>query len=154
MINCILGLGSNHGDREAHLRHAFSFLAEICTTAYYSSPYESPAMSGDSIAHKPHYLNAVAAIEFDGDIPTLQAMLKACEVMEGRTAEMRAKGGVPLDMDVVIADGEILRPADFRRYFFRQGYEELLSTLGSFHSPKPPTHPEATAIHRKSDEKS
>lgn len=130
MIHCILGLGSNDGDREAHLRHALSFLDEISAAAYYSSPYESPALSGQTIVNKPHYLNSVAAIDFDGDLDTLRAMLKACEVMEGRTTSARADGKVPLDIDVVIADGEILRPADFKRYFFRQGYEELLSTLG------------------------
>ena len=131
MIHCILGLGSNDGDRETHLRLALNFIAEICASAYYSSAYESPALSGGKICNKPHYLNSVASVDFDGDLATLEAMLKACEVMEGRTSDARAAGRVPLDIDVVIADGRVLRPDDFKRYFFRQGYEELMSYLGS-----------------------
>ena len=73
----------------------------------------------------------MASVDFDGDLATLEAMLKACEVMEGRTSDARAAGRVPLDIDVVIADGRVLRPDDFKRYFFRQGYEELMSYLGS-----------------------
>lgn len=130
MIHCYIGLGSNDGDREAHLRHAIDFLSEICTAAYCSTPYESAAVTSRPASHKPHYLNAVASVEFDGDLDTLQAMLKAGEVMAGRNAEARRLGRVPIDMDVVIADGEVIRPGDYARYYFRQGYEELLSTLG------------------------
>lgn len=130
MARYILGLGSNDGDREAHLRHALNFLAEICDSAYYSTDYESPALSGGRVCHKPHYMNSVAVVEFSGSPETLNAMLKACEVMEGRTSAARDEGRVPLDIDIVVADGEILRPKDFRQYFFRRGYEELLSALG------------------------
>lgn len=130
MLHCILGLGSNDGDRELHLRNGLSFLAEICENTYFSTSYESPAISGKTVINKPHYLNAVAEVDFDGDLKTLEAMLKACEVMEGRTAEARAEGKVPLDIDVVVADKEILRPKDFRMFFFRRGYEELSSILG------------------------
>ncbi|MDE6010226.1 MAG: 2-amino-4-hydroxy-6-hydroxymethyldihydropteridine diphosphokinase [Muribaculaceae bacterium] len=137
MIHCILSLGSNDGDREAHLRKALNFLAEICDTLYCSTDYESPALSGGMRVNKPHYLNSVAVVDFDGDTPTLEAMLKACEVMEGRTATARAEGRVPLDMDIVVADGCIIRPKDFRLFFFRRGYEELLPLLGPEYLPKP-----------------
>lgn len=133
MVHCILGLGSNDGDRECHLRNALNFLAEICETAYYSTDYESPALSGGIAVNKPHYLNSVAVVDFNGDLPTLEAMLKACEVMEGRTAAARLEGRVPLDIDIVVADGKILRPKDFHLFFFRRGYEELVSLLGPNH---------------------
>ncbi len=128
MITCYLSLGSNDGDREAHLRHALNFLDEICLASYASTAYESAALSSSrrDASPKPHYLNAVALVEFEGELATLEAMLKACEVMEGRTSEARAEGRVPLDIDVVIADGEIKRPKDHALYFFRRGYEELL----------------------------
>ena len=131
MARYILGLGSNDGDRETHLRHALNFLAEICDSAWCSTDYESPALSGGKISHKPHYLNSVAVVDFEGTTETLKAMLKACEVMEGRTSKAREEGRVPLDIDIVIAEGRILRPKDFHQFFFRRGYEELLSTLGS-----------------------
>lgn len=118
---CYIGLGSNDGDRELHLHNGLNYLAEICDNIYFSTHYESPALNPGKV----YYLNSVALIDFPGDIDTLNALLKKGELIEGRTDEARAEGRVPLDMDIVIADGNIIRPKDFGCYFFRRGYEEL-----------------------------
>lgn len=133
-IHCVLGLGSNDGDRELHLRHALNYLAEICETLYCSTSYESPAMSGQVPVNKPHYLNAVASVDFQGELSILESKLKECEIIEGRDATARAEGRVPLDIDVVVYQGRVLRPGDFERYFFRRGYEELFSAVGEVKS--------------------
>ncbi|MBD5371138.1 MAG: hypothetical protein HDR80_08355 [Bacteroides sp.] len=127
MTTCYLSLGSNDGHRESHLIHAMNFLAEICESVYCSTPYESPALSAkkDSQVARPHYLNAVALVEYAGTPEQLEAMLKACEIMEGRTAAARSEGRVPLDIDIVIADSTVVRPKDHSLYFFRRGYEEI-----------------------------
>lgn len=126
-IHCILSIGSNDGDRELHLQHALNYLAEICETLYCSTSYESPALNGGKMANKPHYLNAVAVVDFDSDLSTLELKLKDFEILEGRDENARAEGRVPIDLDVVIAQNKILRQGDFDRYFFRRGYEELFS---------------------------
>ena len=116
-----LGLGSNDGDRELHLQNGLNYLAEICDNVYTSTHYASPALHQGDV----HYLNSVAVVEFAGDKSELDILLKKCERLEGRDEAARAEGRVPLDMDIVIANGEIIRPKDFARYFFRRGYEEL-----------------------------
>lgn len=116
-----LGLGSNDGDRELHLRNALNYLAEICDNIYSSTHYASPSdHSGEE-----HYLNSVALVEFGGTPHQLDEYLKKFELSEGRDDRARAEGKVPLDIDIVIAEDKILRPKDFSCYFFRRGYEEL-----------------------------
>lgn len=122
---CYLGLGSNDGDRELHLQNALNYLAGICREVYPSTPYASPALKGNDNEFKRHYLNCVAMIEYSGDISELDRLLKAFEIREGRDEKSRIEGRVPIDIDIVIADGNILRPKDFSCYFFRRGYEEL-----------------------------
>lgn len=119
----VIGLGSNDGDREMHLRNALNFLAEISDSIYTSTHYESPALGGG----KAHYLNAVAEIEIPLTADELNDSLKSMETAEGRDRAARAEGRVPIDADIVIADGKVIRPADFSRFFFRRGYEELRS---------------------------
>lgn len=119
----IISLGSNHGFREQHLIRALNYLAEISDTIYSSTHYESPALGGG----KEHYLNAVAEIETSLALEDLNQMLKELEISEGRTPEARKEGYVPLDADIVVADGKIIRPKDFSQFFFKRGYEDLRS---------------------------
>lgn len=130
-----LGLGSNDGDRELHLQNALNFLSEISENLYFSTHYASPALKSkkDTDPLKPHYLNSVAMLEFAGKEDELNALLKKCEIQEGRDEQARREGRVPLDMDIVIAGDRIVRPKDYKMFFFRRGYEELLSTLGKSH---------------------
>lgn len=129
-----LGLGSNDGDREQHLQNALNYLSEISDNLYFSTHYASPAMTSSQKGNghdeiKSHYLNSVAMVEFNGDEEDLNSRLKQCELLEGRDQDARAEGRVPLDIDIVIAGERIVRHKDFSRFFFRRGYEELLSTL-------------------------
>ncbi|MDE6811550.1 MAG: 2-amino-4-hydroxy-6-hydroxymethyldihydropteridine diphosphokinase [Muribaculaceae bacterium] len=119
----VISLGSNCGFREQHLLHALNSLAELSDSIYSSTHYESPALGGSA----PHYLNAVAEIETSLGVEDLNRILKSLEVSEGRDELARAEGKVPLDADIVIADGEIIRPKDFSQFFFKRGYEELRS---------------------------
>ncbi len=116
-----LGLGSNDGDREQHLLNALNYLAEICDNFYSSTPYESPALHKGKV----HYLNSVAIVDFSGSMEELNQKLKDFEVLEGRDEPARAEGRVPIDIDIVIADAEIIRPKDYACFFFKRGYEEL-----------------------------
>lgn len=118
-----LQLGSNDGDRELHLHNALSYLEEICESCYSSTHYASPALGGG----KPFYLNSVALVETPILPDRFNILLKKCEFAEGRDETARREQRVPLDIDIVISNGEIIRPNDFRQYFFRKGFEELNS---------------------------
>lgn len=125
----ILSIGTNQNPREENLRRAVSWLSQIGESCYVSTPYRTAPIGKDEGDECKHYLNAVAVMDMDEGytLTTLDRMLKAYEAGAGRTAEARAEGRVPVDIDIVICDGSIVRPKDFDRYYFRQGYEELLS---------------------------
>lgn len=117
----VIGLGSNCEPREHHLINTLNRLAEIADSIYTSTHYESPALGGG----KAHYLNAVAEIETSIEEETLNIKLKEMEIAEGRDEKARKEGRVPIDADIVIVGSEVRRQADFERFFFRKGYEEL-----------------------------
>lgn len=123
----ILSLGTNVEPREERLQNALNWLSEIGESSYCSTPYATAPIGRDAGNERRHYRNAVVILEYDGDVATLDSLLKAYEAGAGRTPEAREQGLVPIDIDIVIADGEVIRDKDFSRYYFRQGYEELVS---------------------------
>ncbi len=118
-----LSLGSNCGDREGAVAEAEEWLTAILVGARGSDAYETaPVGSGT----RP-YLNAVVLGETDLSDCQLNAMLKAYETSHGRDDESRRRGDVPIDIDLVVSDGKVLRPRDFACSFFTIGYYSLTS---------------------------
>ncbi len=84
-----------------------------------SSIYEKPAVKN---AGNP-YTNAVMVIDAAIEYGTLNSLLKEYEQKEGRDEGCRRAGRVPVDIDIVVWDGEVIREWDFRQEFFRIGLE-------------------------------
>lgn len=85
-------------------------------------------MDGDSSASfqaKPKYMNAVISGYIDIPFETLNANLKEYELKHGRDSEARKKGEVPIDLDIVRWNGEIIRPRDYASDYFRKGLTEI-----------------------------
>ena len=120
-MKAILSLGSNCGDRSGMISDALEKLGGICRILRQTVIYESP----DCLGNGSKYMNAIAEIETILDLPTLNLRLKDLEKEAGRTKETRALGLVPLDMDIVVADGIIVRNNDFNSAYFRKGYSLL-----------------------------
>lgn len=123
----ILSLGTNVEPREDRLKRAVDWLSSLFDLCFCSTPYETAPIGSHAGNERLHYLNAVAVIESDISRDILDTMLKNYEVAAGRTNEARQSGLVAIDIDIVIAGSEIVRQKDYGRYYFRQGYEELLS---------------------------
>lgn len=87
--------------------------------------YRTPDVKGSGI----YYVNAVVQGETDLDQETLDALFKAYELACGRNAEARKHGIVPIDIDIVMWDSEIIRAWDYRQVFFRIGYSELAGSV-------------------------
>lgn len=68
------------------------------------------------------YYNCVADISTDACLGALLSLTKSLEKEMGRTAAMKALSIVPIDIDVVIFDGETLRPADYSSDYFMLGF--------------------------------
>ncbi len=98
-----VALGSNLGDRVAHLAHARDALAALSDTSLLavSSVYET---APQSLEDQPPFLNQVAA--FDTGLKPLQ-LLGACQRIEaecGRRREVRF-GPRTLDVDILLIEG-------------------------------------------------
>lgn len=106
-MTAVLSLGSNLGDRQAHLRAGIELLAARFPLRAVSPLYETdPVGTGE----QPAYLNLVALVECD-DAERLLSAAHDAEQLRGRLRPGRWEPRT-LDVDVVAVDG--LQSADPR----------------------------------------
>jgi 2-amino-4-hydroxy-6-hydroxymethyldihydropteridine diphosphokinase len=102
-----IALGSNLGDRGAGLLAGFGLLKALDSGVIVSGIYESDPV--DCPEGSPPFLNAVAEMEFGGDLCELLDRLQGMERKLGR-AEVRERNAPrPLDLDILYADDLVLR---------------------------------------------
>lgn len=97
-----IALGSNLGDRLAHLHAACDALREVATpgepflqaTVYQTEPLQCPPGS-------PSFYNTVVEIGFDGDPLTLLELTQAIEKRLGRTAGSERNAPRVIDVDLL-----------------------------------------------------
>ena len=101
-----VGLGSNEGDREAQLVSALEALARIdavavlrCSSLFESAPVGPP---------QPRYLNAVVELECTLPAQRLLCILQQIEKDLGREPRAARWGPRPIDLDVLLWEGEIV----------------------------------------------
>jgi 2-amino-4-hydroxy-6-hydroxymethyldihydropteridine diphosphokinase len=96
-----LGLGSNVGDRRAHLRAALELLGEHeVEVEAVSSAYETEPVG--EILDQPDFLNAAARIRTGLEPEPLLDVCKAIEVEQGRMLAGPRHGPRPLDVDLLM----------------------------------------------------
>ena len=96
-----LGLGSNVGDRAAHLRAAVAALGEHgLVVEAVSSVYETEPVG--EILDQPNFLNAAVRIRTELDPEDLLDLCKAIEVEQGRMLGGQRHGPRPLDLDLLL----------------------------------------------------
>ncbi|PSQ95111.1 MAG: 2-amino-4-hydroxy-6-hydroxymethyldihydropteridine diphosphokinase [Bacteroidetes bacterium SW_9_63_38] len=98
-----LGLGSNQGDRQAHLQAAVDGLASIsalrATTV--SPVYQTEAHTLEPEETQPAFLNAVVEVEVDCSPERLLDAAQALEDQAGRTRSSERWAPRPLDVDLL-----------------------------------------------------
>ncbi len=96
-----LGLGSNVGDREGHLRAAIELLREGgVEVEAVSSTYETEPVG--EVLDQPDFLNAAIRIRTDLEPEALLRRCKAIEAERGRAFEAPRHGPRPLDVDLLL----------------------------------------------------
>jgi 2-amino-4-hydroxy-6-hydroxymethyldihydropteridine diphosphokinase len=96
-----LGLGSNVGDREAHLRAAIAALPEHgVDVEAVSSAYEAEPVG--EVLDQPDFLNAAIRIRTDLEPQPLLEVCKAIEVEQGRMLAASRHSPRPLDIDLLL----------------------------------------------------
>lgn len=105
MTRAFLGLGSNLGDRRAHLRSAIATLPDVAAV---SDVYETEPVGGPD---QGRYLNLV--VELDTELDARE-LLERCRAAEAAAERMRAERWGPrtLDVDVLWVDGETVADPD------------------------------------------
>jgi 2-amino-4-hydroxy-6-hydroxymethyldihydropteridine diphosphokinase len=124
-----LSLGSNVGDREAHLRDAIARLGTAGRVVAVSSFYETEPVE---FIQQPWFLNCVAALETSQTPRQLMTSLLRIEQEMGRT-RVGKKGPRTIDIDILLFDNEqivseeltIPHPAMQQRRFVLQPLAEL-----------------------------
>jgi 2-amino-4-hydroxy-6-hydroxymethyldihydropteridine diphosphokinase len=96
-----LGLGSNVGDRQAHLSAAVEALGEHGVEVdALSSLYETEPVG--ELLDQPDFLNAVARVRTGLEPEELLDLCKAIEVEQGRMFGGQRHGPRPLDIDLLL----------------------------------------------------
>lgn len=131
-----VALGSNLGDRDAHLAQARRALAAVrCTRMIGESAVEETAPFGP-VPQGP-YLNQMVALETELSPRELLTELQRIEREAGRTREVRW-GARTLDLDIVrferhtVHEHDLIvpHPAANERAFWRRELAELQARLG------------------------
>lgn len=120
-VSVVLSLGSNFGERRENVACAMKWLSEILDGVVCSGIYETLPVGHAGT----NYFNAVVSGRFNGSVDELNCLCKEYEMLHGRDDESRKLKRVPVDIDIVIAGEEVLRPRDYRCSFFRKGYVML-----------------------------
>ena len=116
-----LGLGSNVGDRRAHLQAAVDALPGVGVQVLASSAVYDTEPVGE-VLDQPEFLNAVVRVSTDLDP---EALLDACKAVErelGRRAGGVRHGPRPIDVDVLL-----LGDVDFESDRLRLPHAEVTS---------------------------
>lgn len=117
MNEVILSIGSNVTPRRARVAETLAVMQGLLTDSMASGIYETPEIHGIG---RP-YMNAVIYGRTHLDCSGLKAVTKKIEVEAGRDDAARSRGDVPVDIDIVVWNGDVVRPNDFRQSFFRIG---------------------------------
>lgn len=105
MIKVAIALGSNLGDRKAHLEFAIAQLTELLRDVRVSKFLDTEPV--DVPDEQPRYLNAVVVGETDLEPEVLLGKLMAIELARGRRRETR-NAARTLDLDIILYGNRII----------------------------------------------
>lgn len=114
--NLILCLGSNVEQAHDKIKEGLKLLISRgcspidCTEIY-------PSSSG--------YQNQIVRATCDADYENFLRTTKGVEAVLGRKPEHKEQGIVPIDIDIVVFDGNVMRPLDYQSDYYRQGMAML-----------------------------
>ena len=120
---CLVCLGSNIDDI-FHLKNAEYALIHSFQEVVMGTPVVTVAEGG---MVQPDYRNQAARFVTDLDCESVIQILKQIERDNGRTADDKLVGRVPLDIDLLIYDDEIIKPCDLNKGYVQLAVQSLPS---------------------------
>lgn len=122
MHHVLISLASNHEQQE-HLSEARRALAEVLLSAHYTAEIWTEPEGAK--AQGPQYLNQLVSAETLLNADELNLFLKQTELKLGRTDDMRLRGLVPVDLDLLQADDRRYHLHDWQRSYVKRLLELL-----------------------------
>ena len=126
MAKALISLGANTADKTQRLADTIVAIAQIAQIEAQTPIYETPAEG--SVASAP-YANALVMIETHAEYEELRATFKQWETHAGRTPESKAKGLIPLDIDIVTWNERIIKERDMAFEYMKKGLQYLEEKL-------------------------
>lgn len=120
MNKAILCLGGNATESDARISDALTFLGKLGDVYAASGIYVTKPEYGETTAD---YINDVVFLETPMDYEELKVTAKNYE--SGIRAAYTEPQHVILDIDIVVWNGDVVRPKDFASSYFRKGMELL-----------------------------
>ncbi len=118
----IVGIGSNSFDRESQMKKTIEFITNSFENIYVSEIYETPAENGKDAP----YINAVLVATTEKEMVDVNAIIKQWECSCGRTTMSKLEGIIPIDIDIVTWNEDVVRPKDFVKTYFTKGLLQLI----------------------------
>ncbi len=147
-----LSLGSNQGDRLAHLQQAATGLAPHCTAIKAAPIYETEPI--DCPTGSSAFFNTVLRVNSVLSPAELHRHTQALEQAAGRSAHRARNAPRPLDIDILLTSAvndapaqlEIPHPRLHERRFVLQPLHDLEPTLAAPHLPNLSDAPESVRL--------
>lgn len=121
----VLSIGSNSSDREWQMKQALNHLNKMFKKCVASETYEFAAHNGIDAP----YLNQVVLAKTLMPLEDINVAMKQWETICGRTPSSKQQGVIPIDIDIVIFNGEMIKPVDYSRQYVYCCINNLLSRL-------------------------
>ena len=125
----VMSFGSNEHPRRRSIEDAIEAMRLVMSECEASDIYETPEIHG---CGEP-YMNAVLSGRTAWSWKRWSALPRNMRAGAGRDAAARSAGRVPIDIDIVIWDGTVVRPKDYSQSFFRIGYKSVSLKVSAPH---------------------
>lgn len=123
LSQAIISIGSNVPDKKKRVENACEELKSLFPS-FESSPIYTTGAVGRCTG-QPDYCNAVARLSTSDDYEALKKFFKEKESEYGRVHDGSRTTLVPLDIDIVVWNGAVMRPRDMQQEYMRIGLEML-----------------------------
>lgn len=118
---CIICLGSNT-ESEYYMNCAEEILTNLFPEMLWGKIVETAPEGTETVTP---YLNRAAVIETYMTFEEVNRLFKDIEKKCGRTPDGKQRGVIPLDIDLLIFDMKIVKPADIKKDYVRQALGTL-----------------------------
>lgn len=121
---CLLCMGSNL-DALLHLKNAEDALQRLFPDIEWGGIVETVP---EKIENPQPFLNRAARFRTSLPMTEVRNILKQIEQTNGRTPDSKKKGRIPLDIDLLSYDQQILKPEDWQKEYVRLAFHHASFT--------------------------